>query len=518
MSSDPPQPISEVAADRLVRRLEGRYAVLLVAVAVALVLDQALVQPGLASLNSYAPTINIAGRQRMLSQRIAKSSLALSLAPSAETGRRRWTELHDSLIAWTAAHDSLSTGKSSIKITALDAPDLPAEMARLESRFQAIRKSAEKLLHETDPANSNPELTPAAQDAVHAIQANEGEFLRSMDHLVGLLEAASDAAVQRLRSISLAISTGILLSLLAVGYWILRPATRAIRVQVDDLEQRIAARTQELAATNSSLLHEIHDREAAQSQSQQLAAQLAHAGRVTTLSHLSTGLAHELNQPLAAIVNYVEACRVLGTKPQFDRETLQNYLHEVHSSAMLASQIVRRMRNFTRPQAAERHPCELHPLIREVAALMRIEMERAEVCLSLRLEADESFIEADPIQIQQVIVNLIHNAAQALQAVDASLRRIDIRTQTIGDLLQITISDTGTGVTESMQSSLFEPFVTSKTHGLGLGLFICRCIVEQHHGQIHAESTSLGTTFRVTLPCCARGELDSAARAHRLYC
>jgi two-component system sensor kinase FixL len=517
MSSDPSHPITEVAADRFVRRLEGRYVILLAAVALALLLDQALVQPGLASLNSYAPAINIAGRQRMLSQRIAKSALALSLEQSAATRQTTWKELRDSLNIWTAAHDSLFRSESNPQIRELDEPELADEIARLETRFQTIHQAASSLLQETEPKDSTQPFSPAAKTAVNEIQANEGEFLRSMDRLVGLLETASDSAVKRLRYISLAISTGILLSLLAIGNWVLRPATRAIRVQVDDLEQRIGARTQELAATNASLLHEIHDREAAELRSQQLSAQLAHAGRVSTLSHLATGLAHELNQPLAAIVNYAEACRLLGTKPELDRETLQNHLHEVQTSAILASQIVRRMRNFTRPQASDQFPCELHPLIREVASLLRIEMERAEVCLTLKLEAAEPLVQADPIQIQQVLINLIHNASQAMQAVDPMLRQIDIRTQAIADQLQITVADTGPGLTESLKSSLFEPFVTSKTEGLGLGLFICRCIVEQHHGQIHAESTTSGTLLRVTLPLCARGEIDSAASADHLY-
>lgn len=516
MSSNSAPPITEVAADRLVRRLERRYVILLAVVTVALLLDQALVQPGLASLNSYAPTINLAGRQRMLSQRIAKSALALSLPSSPALHQSIGNELRDSLQAWTAAHHSLFQSEANPQLSQLVDPDLAAEIARLESRFQAIRPSAEILVQVAMRSESKPAFTTAEEAALQKIQANEGEFLHTMDRIVGLLETASDSAVKRLRYISLAISTGILLSLLAIGYWVLRPATDAIRVQVDDLEQRIDARTRELAETNFSLLHEIQDREAAEARSQQLSAQLAHAGRVSTLSYLSAGLAHELNQPLGAIVNYAEACRVLGTNPQLDRATLEKYLQEVHASAMFASQIVRRIRNFTRPQTAEPMPCELHVLLREVAALLRLEMERAEVCLTLQLEADGTLVEADPIQIQQVLINLIHNAAQALQAVDPALRRISIHTKSMNDQLQITVSDNGPGLSDALKTSLFEPFVTSKSEGLGLGLFICRNIVEEHHGQIYAESTTFGTILRVTLPLYVScGE--SAVAADRLY-
>jgi two-component system, LuxR family, sensor kinase FixL len=517
MSSAPPQPVYDVAADRFVRRLEVRYLVLLAAVAVALLLDQALVQPGLASLNSYAPAINMAGRQRMLSQRIAKSALALLISESVVERAEQRQELSDSLEAWITAHRTLFADDAVPQIGHSTVPELTSEAALLENRFKIIRQATETLLQETPVDDSAERLSPAAQTAVRVIQANEGEFLRSMDRIVGLLEAESDTAVKKLRYLSLAISAGILCSLLAIGRWVLRPATLAMRIQVLDQEQQIAARTAELAATNVSLLQEIQDREAAEHRSQQLSAQLAHAGRVSTLAHLSTGLAHELNQPLAAIVNYAEACRVLGTSPEFNREALERHLREVHTSAMLASRIVRRMRDFTSPHSAEQICCELHPLIREVAALMRIELERAEVNLVLRLEAEQAIIMADPIQIQQVLVNLIHNATQAIVMANSAVRRITIQTLAAAGQLELTVADTGPGLSAALQETIFEPFVTSKADGMGLGLFICRCIVEQHQGKIHAESTTSGTLLRVTLPLALSDQRESADSADSIY-
>ncbi len=485
------------AEQQLIHRLGGRYRLILLAVATVIVIDQALVQPGLASLNYFAPAINIAGRQRMLSQRLAKCALALQDNDFNDQAPARAAEMQQALRAWDMAHRALTQGDPQQDIQPLKSPEMLAELAILEPHYRELQQAAMLLTQEVLQQQSRDD---SRRDQARIILTHEANYLTSMDRLVGLLEKSSSQAVNQLRLISLLISGSVLLFLLAVGRYVLRPATEAILTQVDVLESRVAARTKELSASYESLLHEIQVRESAEFQSRQLTAQLAHAGRVSTLSHLSAGLAHELNQPLAAIVNYAEACDVLNSAPHTNQSLVQAHLRQVRLSAIFAGEIVRRMRNFIRPQTTVATHCDLHELARDVATLMRVELEHSEVCLTLELDAENHFIRADSIQIQQVLVNLIHNAAQVLQACPSINRKIRIQSSSAADLVTVVITDNGPGLSPEVELSMFAPFTTTKPLGLGMGLFICRCLIEQHQGNIQAESSPHGTIIQFTLP------------------
>src|SRR5262249_44076724 len=146
-----------------------------------------------------------------------------------------------------------------------------------------------------------------------------------------------------------------------------------IRSQVDELELRVAARTRELADALASLRREVSERQAAEQANQRLAAQLAHSDRVTTMGHLTAGLAHELNQPLAAIANYTSACEVLLEDPLRDGKLTQarEFVLKVKQASLRAGQIIRRMRNFLRPDAASEVTVSIHTLIQEIVELCR---------------------------------------------------------------------------------------------------------------------------------------------------
>lgn len=505
------------AEQRLIDRLGSRYLFILLAVATVIVIDQALVQPGLASLNAFAPAINVAGRQRMLSQRLTKCALALQA--NNFNDQARTAEMQRALQLWEDSHRALTQGDPEQGILPLSSAEMLAELALLEPHYRAMHRAAASL---TAIPRSETLSHETRSEQTRIILEHEADYLSSMDRLVGLLEQSSEDAVNRLRYISLIISASILLFLLAVGRYVLRPAAETIRHQVDVLETRVAERTAELSASHASLLHEIHERESAEFQSRQLTAQLAHAGRVSTLSHLSAGLAHELNQPLAAIVNYAEACEVLSSAPQANPKLVQTHLQQVRQSALFAGDIVRRMRNFIRPQAADVSRCDLHELVRDVATLLHVELEHLEVCLTLELKAKNHFIHADSIQIQQVLVNLIHNAAQVLQASPPANRAIRIATSGDSETLTVAVTDNGPGLPAEIAQSMFAPFVTTKPHGLGLGLFICRCLIEQHDGSIRAESSPPhsnhhGTTIQFSLPCSREDVSIAASQADDLH-
>ena len=235
---------------------------------------------------------------------------------------------------------------------------------------------------------------------------------------------------------------------------------------------------------------------------QDLQSELAHVGRVSEMGTLASSLAHELNQPLTAVASYCESARdLLKTEP--DAETLamvREAMDEAAQQAVRAGQIVRRLRDFMSYGETERRVESLQRLIHEANALALVGSREHGIDVQLLLDpaADQVFV--DRIQVQQVLVNLIRNAIDAMM--DSQLRSLSIRTTGASDgFVEVIIEDTGTGVSEAIAPQLFHPFVTSKQSGMGIGLSICRTIIEAHGGRIWFEpGRDRGTAFHFTLP------------------
>jgi two-component system sensor kinase FixL len=227
---------------------------------------------------------------------------------------------------------------------------------------------------------------------------------------------------------------------------------------------------------------------------QDLQSELAHVGRVSEMGTLASSLAHELNQPLTALASYCESARdLLKTEP--DRETLdmvREAMDEAAAQAIRAGQIVRRLRDFMSHGETERRVESLQRLINEANALALVGSREhgIEVHLSLDPRADLVFV--DRIQIQQVLINLIRNAIDAM--LESPVRKLSIRTLREDGMTRVTVEDTGSGISDIIADQLFQPFVTSKQSGMGIGLSICRTIVEAHGGRIWFEPGSAGGT------------------------
>lgn len=486
------------AHEDFVRRLGRRYLAVVIAVAALVAADQAVIQPMLVRLNVYAPAINLAGRQRMLSQRIAKASLAMQAAPDDAERSLRRDELRRALGEWTAAHESLTKGDAAAGVTPIIPPTTTAEWNKLAPHFQAMRNAANELA-------AAPTVDDAAPShSVAAVVENEASFLESMDRIVTLMEHEAARALRRLRTCALAIATGIVTLVAALGWFVLRPATKAIRSQVDELESQVARRTSELHETLESLRLEIDEREAIESRNKALSAQLAHADRVESMERLAAGLAHELNQPLAAIANYAEATSVLLDAAPSDgnQSRLRDFAAQIQQASLRAGGIVRRIRNFVRPGIHQPAEVDLAALLQEVIDLCKPETARAEVDLAFEHAADNRVTAVvDAIQIQQVVVNLIQNAVQAMDQTPPKLRRILVQLSANDDVAQVDVCDRGCGLVRSDAEALFAPFHTTKPDGLGIGLPICRSIIEQHQGTIWARSVPAGgAQFSFTLP------------------
>ena len=212
--------------------------------------------------------------------------------------------------------------------------------------------------------------------------------------------------------------------------------------------------------------------------------QLAHVFRLSTMEEMASGMAHEISQPLAAIVNYTRGCVRHLENPESDREQLQQVMQKAVAQAERAGEIIQRLKNFFCKGQLIKSPCKVNNLIRETVSLIKNELTTSKTKIDFNFDKNVPQIVIDRIQIQQVILNLMQNAIEAMQETPSRERRIHIHTQASHrDIIEITLSDTGPGFTKEVASKVFMPFFTTKAHGRGMGLAICRSIIEAHGGQ-----------------------------------
>lgn len=242
---------------------------------------------------------------------------------------------------------------------------------------------------------------------------------------------------------------------------------------------------------------------------QELQSELIHVSRLSAMGTMASTLAHELNQPLTAITAWLETARdLLDASELAMLPVLRTALDEAAGQSLRAGQIVRRLRDFTARGDVEQRPERLAPLVREAAALGLIGAREAGVAVTMAFHDEADFVIADRVQIQQVLVNLIRNAVQAMAGSRA--RELTIATALEAEgCVQVTVTDTGAGIAPEMQDRLFEAFATDKAGGMGLGLSICRTIIEAHGGRIWATpGRESGTAFHFTLRRAAPGTVD----------
>ena len=234
---------------------------------------------------------------------------------------------------------------------------------------------------------------------------------------------------------------------------------------------------------------------------QDLQSELAHVGRVSEMGTLASSLAHELNQPLTAVASYCESARDL-LRADADTETMEmirEAMDEAAKQAIRAGQIVRRLRDFMSHGETERRVESLQRLINEANALALVGSREHQIEVQLSLDPKADLVFVDRIQIQQVLVNLIRNAIDAM--IESPVRKLAIRTSKEHGMTRVSVEDSGSGISEGIAGQLFQPFVTSKQSGMGIGLSICRTIVQAHGGRIWFESgPNGGTAFHFTIP------------------
>jgi len=230
--------------------------------------------------------------------------------------------------------------------------------------------------------------------------------------------------------------------------------------------------------------------------------ELVHVCRLSTMGEMATGLAHELNQPLAAIANYANGCARRLKPEKDDSEGLTYALGQINDQAERAGEIIRRLRRLVGKQLPVRNVTDINELVREVSRFVEFEAKKTGVTIEEELSLDPLPVRVDIVQIEQVFLNLVRNALDALLEVPMEQRRLVIRTgRQGGDHIQIDVVDSGPGISADVLEHLFEPFYTTKQTGMGMGLVISETIIKDHKGRIEATALSGGgSRFSVILP------------------
>lgn len=230
--------------------------------------------------------------------------------------------------------------------------------------------------------------------------------------------------------------------------------------------------------------------------------ELTHAGRVSMLGQLSTSLAHELSQPLGAILRNAEAAELFLQQEQPDLNELREIVADILKDDHRAGAVIDRLRGLFKRREVELHPVALHELIEDVHMLLHADRVRRHVEVVLDVPESLPLVHADRIHLQQVLLNLKINALDALSENNGDTRKIAVRARAVDSrFVEITVEDNGPGIPPDKMEHLFEPFFTTKGHGMGFGLSICRTIIEAHRGTLTAENREPhGAVFKITLP------------------
>jgi len=250
------------------------------------------------------------------------------------------------------------------------------------------------------------------------------------------------------------------------------------------------------------LMRDLTEKKQAEEQAIKRREEMIQASRVTTMGEMAASMAHELNQPLTAIANYASACTRLMHNPDPQVDAVRSALQNINTQAHRASEVIRRLRDFVRYDATTRETTSCADLIKEIMPLAAVDAKAHSIVFEIDVPDSLPQICVDSLQIQQVVINLLRNAIDAMATAEAEDRRLYlVGSSEGGDQVKIDVIDCGTGVPEEKKHQLFDAFFTTKPEGMGMGLAICRTIIQSHGGTLTcANNEERGATFTIRLP------------------
>jgi signal transduction histidine kinase len=251
----------------------------------------------------------------------------------------------------------------------------------------------------------------------------------------------------------------------------------------------------------SGLLHERRRRHLAEVASRQRLAELAHLNRYSAVGELTTSIAHELNQPLGSILTNAETAELMLKSSSPNLDELREILADIRRDDQRASEVIRRLRSVLKKTPFEMKYIDLNETVRQAIGFVAAMAHKRDIALTCSTTSADLNVKGDAVQLQQVFLNLIINAMDAISEAEAKVREISVTTSLSDANAEIRIADTGPGIAAGDLKNVFDPFFTTKPQGMGMGLAIVRTIVEAHHGRISAANQpSGGALFTIRLP------------------
>jgi C4-dicarboxylate-specific signal transduction histidine kinase len=253
------------------------------------------------------------------------------------------------------------------------------------------------------------------------------------------------------------------------------------------------------------IVRDLTPRKQAEREARRRQEEVSHVARVAMMGELAAGLAHELNQPLCALVTSAQATKRLLESKRLDRQKIRTAMDDIASAGKRAGELIERLRKFLRKESPDYKPLCVNDVVRAMIEVIRVDALEHDAAMRFDLADQLPHVNGDPIELQQVLVNLVHNGLQAMLEHVPDSRELTIRTALDEKgAVVVSVRDTGVGLPKEAAHHLFKPFFTTKAAGMGMGLAIARSIIDAHDGRIWATANSdtldAGTTFHFVLP------------------